>query len=57
MCAILLHLVVPGTPHTNDSLYLTCAGGSLSDYLVRNKMDEEVARYFFKQLLAAIRYW
>jgi serine/threonine protein kinase len=35
----------------------TCAGGSLSDYLVRNKMDEDVARYFFKQLLAAIRYW
>lgn len=33
------------------------AGGSLSDYLVRNKMDEDVARYFFKQLLAAIRYW
>ncbi|WIA11167.1 hypothetical protein OEZ85_011300 [Tetradesmus obliquus] len=31
-------------------------GGSLSDYLVRNKMDEDVARYFFKQLLAAIRY-
>jgi serine/threonine protein kinase len=47
--------------HTTRSSFIhtfvCCAGGSLSDYLVRNKMDEDVARYFFKQLLSALSYW
>eukprot|EP00879_Flechtneria_rotunda_P014356 GHRR01014996.1.p1 GENE.GHRR01014996.1~~GHRR01014996.1.p1 ORF type:complete len:334 (+),score=99.83 GHRR01014996.1:698-1699(+) len=31
-------------------------GGSMSDYLAKHSMTEDVARYFFKQLLAAVHY-
>lgn len=33
-----------------------CAGGCLSDYLARHSCTEEVARYFFKQLLDALAF-
>lgn len=48
--------LAPPAAHSLHIITLCTPGGSLSDYLARHAVCEDVARYFFKQLVEALSF-